>query len=137
MLVLHVMIQPFRKRKWPCLTPFYPAVKQPFVCSHVFSHDFNDFEYFTTGLAGQLLNCGCWVMFGLEMSNKCLFGGIPPVAFLTPVPFLLPYDFRWRSSIALEERILLHLLHKQPVSPVWVFIWCFRLLELLKLWQQS
>ena len=134
MLFFHVMIQPFRKRKWPCLTPFYPALKWLFVCSHVFSHGFNNLEYFATGWAGQLPNCGCWTMFGLEMSNKCLFHSIPPLHSLHQCPFSCPHDFRWRSSIALEERILLQLLHEEPVSPVWVFIWCLRLLVLLKLW---
>ena len=55
----------------------------------VFPHGLDEFENLATSWTCEILNRRCWAMFGLEVSDQCLFGGVSLVAFLAPVPLLL------------------------------------------------
>ena len=90
MSFLQMPAQPLWKGKRTSLAPFDSAGKRPFMGGKVFSHGLDEFENLAAGWTCEILNRRCWAMFGLEVSDQCLFGGVSLAAFLAPVPLLLP-----------------------------------------------
>ena len=85
-------VQPLWKGKRTSLAPFDSAGKWPFMGGKVFPHGLDEFENLAAGWTCKILNRRCWAMFGLEVSDQCLFGGVSLAAFLAPVTLLLPTE---------------------------------------------
>ena len=90
MCLLQMPIQPLWKGKRTSLAPFNSTGKRPFMSGKVLLHGLDEFENLATSWTCKFLNQRCWAMFGLKVSNQCLFGGVSLAAFLAPVPLLLP-----------------------------------------------
>ena len=86
---LQMPVQPLWKGKRTSLAPFDSAGKQPFMSGKVFPHGLDEVENLAASWTCEILDRRCWAMFGLEVSDQCLFGGVSLAACLAPVPLLL------------------------------------------------
>ena len=86
---LQMPVQPLWKGKRTSLAPLDSAGKWPFMSGKVFPHGLDEVENLAAHWTCEILNRRCWAMFGLEVSDQCLFGGVSLAACLAPMPLLL------------------------------------------------
>ena len=89
MSFLQMPVQPLWQGKRTSLAPFDSVGKRPFMSGKVFPHGLDEVENLAASWTCEILDRRCWAMFGLEVSNQCLFGGVSLAACLAPVPLLL------------------------------------------------